>query len=194
LFLTEGLAVTNPDLHAAQTDELISRYINDEISDHQLCLFLLNDLIRYYRTVCVDFEFKTFEANKAWGLRNIKLVFSRKLLYFSGALIVAETAQRTPKEKREIVRRLMALSPTERIEQVCQSAGDRALESYNTFLEALEDPTIRAELENVSSSERKFHERFKQLKNEGQHFSNHLMSALRATYSESHPIHRALIM
>ena len=194
LLLTEGIAVGDPSLLNIQRDQLIGRYIKDEISDHQLCLFLLNDLIRYYRTVCVDFEFKTEEANKSWGLRNIKLVFSRKLLYFSGVLMVAETAQRTAREKREIVRRLIALTPIERIQEVCGTSAARALASYETFLSSLKDDSKRATLEAVKSSERKTNENFKRLKNEGQHFSDHLMSALRTTYSESHPIHRAIVM
>jgi len=45
--------------------------------------FLLHDLIRYYRTICVDFEYKTYENGKPWGDRNIKIQFSRKFLYFS---------------------------------------------------------------------------------------------------------------
>ena len=61
--------------------EILERYVANEIADHQLALFLLNDIIRYYRTVAVDYEFKTIENEdpKPWALRNIKLVFSRKL-------------------------------------------------------------------------------------------------------------------
>jgi hypothetical protein len=108
--------------------------------------------------------------------------------------MVAETAQRTASEKREIVRRLIALSPIERIQQVCGASATRALASYDTFLRELKDDSKRAALEAVKSTERKTNEDFKRLKNEGQHFSDHLMSALRTTYSVSHPIHRAIVM
>jgi len=194
LFITEGKPINNSHIYDRQRDELIGRYINGDISDHQLGLFLLNDMIRYYRTICVDFEFKTFEASKAWGIRNIKLVFSRKILYFSGALIVAETAQRHAEEKREIVRELVALPPIQRIKRICRSAADRALESYEIFLQAMECAQVRRMLEDVTSDRKTHVDQFKRLKNEGQHFSFHLMSALRSTYSEAHPIHRALIM
>jgi predicted nucleotidyltransferase len=193
LFLMEGYPVHNSKLHEQEQAGLISRYINDDISDHQLCLFLLNDFIRYYRTVCVDYERKV-EAGKAWGIRNIKLIFSRKLLYFSGLLIVAETAQRTPTEKRTIVARLANLSPIERIQKICGASGERALASYEKFLEALRNPAMRELLESIDIADRKKHEAFRSLKNEGQHFSEHLTSALRATYSISHPIHRAIIV
>ena len=194
LFLTEGLAINNIELYDEQRDSLIARYVGDEISDHQLGMFLLNDLIRYYRTVCVDFEFKTFEGKKTWGLRNIKLIFSRKLLYVSGVLIAAEMAQRTAIQKREIARELTALAPIERLKTVCRSSADRAIEEYAKFLAAVEQKEIREMLEQVSNDRNSHTEKFKRLKNQGHHFSFHLMSAIKGTYSESHPIHRALIM
>ena len=33
---------------------ILERYIADGITDHQLALFLLNDIVRYYRTMAVD--------------------------------------------------------------------------------------------------------------------------------------------
>lgn len=52
-------------------------------------------LIRYHKTIAVDFEFKTSEDDKSWGIRNIKLLFSRNLLYFSGILVAAESIDKS---------------------------------------------------------------------------------------------------
>lgn len=194
LFLTEGLALNNPVLYGIQRDELIRRYVSDDISDHQLGMFLLNDLIRYYRTVCVDFEYKTFEDGKSWGIRNIKLVFSRKLLYISGVIIAAEMAQRTAADKRQIACDLISLPPIDRLKKVCRGFIDRALEDYSLFLNALANVELRKGLESVTADRSTHNEEFKRLKNLSHHFSFHLMSALKATYPESHPIYRALIM
>lgn len=194
LFLLEGHAITGAKLFNEHRQALIERYIQENISDHQLGLFLLNDFIRYYRTVCVDFEFKTFEGKKPWGIRNIKLIFSRKLMYFSGVLMIAETAQRSLKLKREIIAEFANLTPIQRFQKACGSSANRALESYSKFLSALDNDKIRKALEATTKERHKEFEIFRDLKDEGQHFSAHLLSALQTTYPQSHPIHRALVL
>jgi hypothetical protein len=81
LLLLEGEWLVNEAGFHSLRREILQRYIGDKMTDHQLSLFLLNDVIRYYRTMAVDYEFKTNEGDKPkpWGIRNIKLVFSRKL-------------------------------------------------------------------------------------------------------------------
>jgi predicted nucleotidyltransferase len=194
LYLLEGHAITNQKLFNSHRDQLVNRYIQSNISDHQLGLFLLNDFIRYYRTVCVDFEFKTYESKKPWGIRNIKLIFSRKLMYFSGALMVAETAQRSVKRKRQIIIEHSKLTPIQRVQKICGNSADRALASYATFLKRLDDKDVRKSLEKTTKKNQKDNPIFRDLKDEGQHFSAYLMSALQNTYSSSHPIHRALML
>ncbi len=193
LFLTEGRCLGKTPPFTEQRNLLIDRYIQRNITEHQLCLFLLNDFIRYWRTLCVDFENKTFEQGKGWALRNIKLSFSRKLLYFSGILIVAETYQRTYLQKKEIAKKLMNLSPAERLFSVCGNHSEKALELYDNFLLAMKDDKFRSKLDSMSSAKRK-DEDFRRLKNDAHYFTLQLMSALKATYPEAHPIHRALIL
>jgi predicted nucleotidyltransferase len=195
LFLLEGEWLGNQDFFDEVLNALLGKYVRENITSHQFALFLLNDIIRYYRTICVDFEFKTVQdANpKPWGTRNIKLVFSRKLLYFSGILVVAETAQRSYSEKISTLKNLLSMPVIDRIATVCGPRSFQALELYDSFLEQLSREEVRKSLDAVSEADR-LSEPFRSLKDQGHHFTWKLMSLLRETYDASHPIHRALVL
>lgn len=193
LLLLECEWLSNESLFNRLFEESVNKYVRKGITQHQLCRFFLNDLIRYYRTICVDFEFKTSIQGKSWGDRNVKLLFSRKLLYFSGVLTVAETVQHTCEAKREMLKEMLRLTPIERIHKVCGPQATPALKSYSDFLEQLSIDEVR-ELLNKTSSDRNEHcEDFRLLKNKGHHFSWQLAKLLESTYPATHPIRQALI-
>ncbi len=194
LFLVEGKSIICEDYFVSIKKKLIERYISDKISEHQLALFFLNDLIRYYRTICVDFENKTAENGKEWGIRNIKLVFSRKLLYFGGILMAAETAQQTFSRKRDILFELSELTPIDRVSFVFGSSADSALNLYDDFLRDLRDCDVRNMLCDTDIDRRTHSEKFRELKNKGQHFTFLLLTLLNSRYPSCHPIHKALVM
>lgn len=195
LFLLEGDWLGNKSFFEEILEKLLAKYVRESITSHQFALFLLNDIIRYYRTVCVDFEFKTIQDAdpKPWGTRNIKLVFSRKLLYFSGLLIVAETAQRSYAEKIRVLNELISMPVIDRVSTICGARSIQALSLYDKFLEELSKAEVRTALDNTTEGDR-MDEPFRSLKDMGHHFSWKLMSLLRETYDVSHPIHRAIVL
>ena len=72
LFLLEGEWLFNEQGLQKLRREILERYIRKGMTDHQLALFLLNDIIRYYRTVAVDYEFKISKEQQSETMGNQK--------------------------------------------------------------------------------------------------------------------------
>lgn len=195
LLLLEGEWLSQKERFLGLRREILERYIQDTITDHQLALFLLNDIIRYYRTMAVDFEFKTFEAGKPWAVRNIKLMFSRKLLYASGLFSVALTADAAHREKIRRLEELFDIPVIERMIQICGAAQtEKVLGCYNHFLEKIEDPEFRKHLNSLPmDKDGRRDEKFRALKNEGHHFTRHILALFENTFGSVHPIRKAVI-
>jgi predicted nucleotidyltransferase len=194
LFLMEGEFLYNKKKFINYRKKIIQKYIKKGITDHQLSTFLLNDVIRYYRTVCVDFEYKTIERSKPWATRNIKLIYSRKLLYFASVLVCAETVQRNYTDKIETTEKLLSLTPIERIQEICGTRSEKALKLYDVFLGEISKKDVRSELNRLTMNNARGSETFLRLKNGGHHFTWELLKLLKETYHPTHPINRALIM
>ena len=195
LILLEGDSLFNPSGLREFRRKILERYIQEGMTDHQLALFLLNDIIRYYRTVAVDYEFKTSEGgdSKPWAIRNIKLVFSRKLLYASGLFSIGMTADRARDDKIQILEELFELPVIDRMKRICgESRIEGIMGSYNIFLSELGTPEVRERLIKLKPTERR-DPTFRRVKNEGHHFTRELLKLFENTFDSTHPIRRAVI-
>lgn len=191
LFLLEGNWLYNDSLFKSYQEELLKKYIKESDSK-KLPRFLLNDIIRYYRTITTDFEFKVSEKNQGWGLRNIKLKFSRKLLYFSGILAVAELDDLNYQDRIAKAVELFSLTPLERIEHITENI--EVFAKYDTFLEKISNAANRQELDTVKKNERYNSELYFELNELSQAFSKDLQELIKTRYPENtHSLQHALV-
>ncbi len=103
LYLLQGEWLYNEAGFERVRADLIEHYVTEELEERKLCRYLLNDIIRYWRTICVDFEEKTAAGNKPRAIRLIKLRFARMMLYFGGVAAISKTGDIPAPQKRIVL-------------------------------------------------------------------------------------------
>lgn len=191
LFLLEGDWLYNKDAFENYRKELLLKYIKESDAVNSVPRFLLNDIIRYYRTIATDFEYKVSEKNKDWGLRNIKLKFSRKLIYFSGVLAVAELYRLEYQNRIERAVSLFSTPPIARIKNI--ASDTTAIAKYEKFLEKISSSENRDLLKGVTKETRKESELYQELNELSLEFSNYLHNLIKERYPEDHPLQHDLV-
>jgi len=154
LLLLESVAPVGADVHARCRDRVLDTYLRD-VDAFRPPRFFLNDLIRYWRTIAVDFEGKArADGGTKWVARLAKLRTSRKVLFAGGLLpILLCHLHAAPEIPRFLAAQLRAPA-TDRLAHAflrfdAADAGLRALGAYDRWLGLLDDPEARAELESA---------------------------------------------
>ena len=152
LLLLESCAVSGDEAWAATREAILAGYLATRSRDNRPPLFFLNDVVRYWRTIAVDFEGKDrARGGEGWGLRNGKLRTSRKLLFASALLPILECHRLTRAEMPAFLREQFAAPPLDRVAAAflayeADDVGGRLLMAYDRFLQILDDTDARAEL------------------------------------------------
>lgn len=193
LFLLEGEWIFNRPKFEETRQALIGRYVEEGLDEKKICLFLLNDIIRYWRTICVDYEYKISGGGKAKAVRLIKLRFSRMLLYFAGVVAIGRTQGVPYEEKRKVLDELLSTSPIERLRSVIGDKSQTSLQLYTEFLVALDDPETRKQLE-LLGDDGLLTTAYSVLSEKARAFKDSLFQVLVTELGTGHPIIKALLL
>ena len=160
LLLLESRPLLESAVYRDVTEEVIVAYWRD-YADHKtdfMPAFLANDILRLWRTFCVNYEARTArvpDREKAKGkLKNYKLKHSRLLTCYSALLYLLTVYSKQQTVSPADAMAMIELTPTERLEwvlgqpELAQTHGKikELLAQYERFLEA----TNAAEDELVS--------------------------------------------
>lgn len=184
LLLLESRALHADGAYNRVLDAILSRYLQNDFRQFRLNVprFLLNDLHRFWRTMCVDYANKYRErAGKGWAMRIIKLRLSRKLIFAAGILscfscdpVIAQDLRpelvhaASPAQQVAFLRELFGRSPLEAIANALLHFGKPAtagliLDNYDRFLEIMNDPEVRKRLEELPPNSEETDKSFREL-------------------------------
>lgn len=157
-------------VHERVVTGILDRYVMEDASfisgnprRNRIPRFLLNDVVRFWRTMAVDYANKyRARSGQGWALRNIKLRMSRKLLFVSGLLMCLSWALRHDEEADDtlVARNLVShlrdwtrRSPLESlamtVERYAPHLVNEIFDSYESFLAVLTDDAQRELLQEL---------------------------------------------
>lgn len=184
LLVLESVALRGDATHGRALAALLTGYLEANVKDYRPPRFLLNDLIRYWRTIAVDFESKMRDRKgEGWGLRNAKLRLPRKALFAGGLLPVLECYRYASDEMAGYLGQRMSVPPLDRIADVfvdhgAVDAGVRSLSAYDEFLGILDDGDQRARLSELSADDAAQSPLFERVTELGKEFEGGLLALL----------------
>ncbi len=176
LLLLESVCFSDTVVHERVLRGILKRYIQtdpavatENTPQFKVPLFLLNDVVRLWRTIAVDYATKKWQQGGAkWALRNIKLRMSRKLLFVKGLLMCFSCKLQAPQAAQEndtlVLDSLVShcldytgKTAIDALAEILLSTNDhqlavKLLKAYDEFLSSISDPEKRKHLNNLDFS------------------------------------------
>jgi len=183
LLMLESVAVAGEDAHRAARDLVLDGYLQGDVKDHRPPRFFLNDVIRYWRTITVDFVGKTRAGGGEKGaLRNLKLRLNRKVLFAGGLLPLLLCHRLRAEAIAPELRRRLDQPATDRLAEVFLEfdvdSGVRALSAYDRWIGMLDDDEIRAELATLTREQGDANRAFRTARRHADDLQNGLLALL----------------
>lgn len=170
LMLLESCPLLETTVYGDVTEDVVAAYWGD-YEDHKkdfMPAFLANDILRLWRTFCVNYEARTAripdEEKAKRKLKNYKLKHSRLLTCYSALLyllaVFVQQGTVSPTNAADMIK----LTPTQRLEWLLRQESlahahgtiDRLLAKYEDFLKATnaqENELVRRFLDKTASRE-----------------------------------------
>lgn len=154
LLLMESRPIYNEVLFRSAVDRILRKYLELVIEDTtKETLFFLNDIIRYFRSICVNYQFNFWKEETKWVIRNVKLRHSRITMYAGMLLLCLNSSKyiKNGNNKFSYISSKIELTPLEKIVHVYQDNIDlsftKILGISNVYIRKISDPTIRKALQ-----------------------------------------------
>lgn len=171
LLLTESQPIINFEIRNAFQREILNAFLSSSSTKRRYLASITDEIVRYYRTLCIDYKSRVDWEMKSWAPRYLRLRCSRKYWFFS--LIMAITAllvkfEARPEIAEPEIEKLLNQSPTMRIFSSVEYAGIPSqlatVAMYDKFLGKMKDVEIRKIIDSVEYSSRHNDECFQELK------------------------------
>jgi len=216
LLLLESMAIGRAQSHERVRQLLLKQYLNNDNGfrfgslPYKVPRVLLNDIVRYWRTVTVDFlEKQRTQAGQGWGLRNAKLRMSRKLIFAAGLLSCFSCDLFAPRSARqqltgpvhstiemeEYLRTFMKSTPLEILATIVSELKIRRntainlFSAYDEFLKLLNNARKRDHLKRLTPDNVRGDKVFDEVRQ----FSHKFQNGLTALFFEDNKRLRELI-
>lgn len=149
LLLLESRPLLGDAAYRTAIEHVLDLYWRDcDDPDDFLPTFLANDIVRYWKTLCLSYEGHRHAASKSLAdpeqrVKLLKLKFNRVWMCFNGLAYVLHLFAESGTLQRAHVDRLVSLTPIERMQEIAGSRADATplvqtlLDDYAWFLEAM---------------------------------------------------------
>ena len=182
LLLLESVCVYNPKLCESAYRELWEEYTAKAVKKKRPPQLLMNEVLRYYRTLCVDYKYKVDIQMKPWAIRNIKLRHSRKFLCFSTMLSILDSIRDGGCDFDNLFM-MLDEPPILKLGQVMVNRGLVGLRDpffkYDSFLRVISDEALRTDLKDLKYEERETSKTYVTLRQDSYRFQDALIDVVR---------------
>jgi hypothetical protein len=154
LLLLESRVLANESTYLQVLDQVLSQYFRDERGKSSYRpLFLLNDILRYWRTLCLNYEELRHDRDRPWWKKNINLKFSRMLTVFATVATLTVNDVHSKADFQPICGR----TPIQRLASALDCLNDNSLlpgfeiflSDYEQFLCWKEDESLDAKAREI---------------------------------------------